>query len=126
MYSSTFTYSTCTPEYSYYSSWDKDVALNFAITQIDVPNIEPVLFEMKLDTNLRHNPFAYISEFTPMNEEEVLLSMGFIFRIKSVKGRGRIRYQIGPLGFFRTNPTKFYIIRESKARLVFWYYFNKF
>jgi len=85
VYSSTFTYSTCTPEYSYYSSWDKDVALNFAITQIDVPNIEPVLFEMKLDTNLRHNPFAYISEFTPMNEEEVLLSMGFIFRIKSVK-----------------------------------------
>ncbi len=64
---------------------------------------------------------------TSDSERELFsLHFGIILNEIRLKGRGRIRYQIGPLGFFRTNPTEFYIIRESKARLVFWYYFNKF
>ena len=67
------------------TSWDKTVARDFVFTQIDRPGVEPVLFEMKIDTNVREKPFAYIAEFTPMNEEEVLLSMGFVFRIEQVR-----------------------------------------
>ena len=43
----------------------------------------------------------------------------------SSKGRGRIRYQIGPLRFFRTSPIELYVIAESKARLAFWCYFQQ-
>ncbi|CAM4844768.1 unnamed protein product [Rotaria magnacalcarata] len=67
------------------TSWDRDVALDFAIPQLGVPGVEAVLFEIELDTTIRQKPFASISEFTPMNENEVLLSMGFIFRVKLVR-----------------------------------------
>ena len=41
------------------------------------------------------------------------------------EGRERIRYQIGPLGFFRTSPIELYLIGDSKVKLVSWCYFQQ-
>ncbi|CAF1316569.1 unnamed protein product [Didymodactylos carnosus] len=63
-----------------------DVAKEFALRGI-TPNMEPVLFCMHIDLTVPiSTPFANISSFSAYKtEEEILFSMGALFRLDSVK-----------------------------------------
>ncbi|CAF4196971.1 unnamed protein product [Rotaria sordida] len=61
---------------------DKDVALMYAGNGLERPLIESVLFEMLIEINTSEKPLADISKISYMlDENEVLLTMGTIFRI---------------------------------------------
>ncbi|UJR12369.1 hypothetical protein I4U23_016546 [Adineta vaga] len=76
------------------TSRDRSVAFGFAAPYVDLPGIIPVLFDMKLDTNIRQKPFAKIDAFSSMDEAEVLLSMGFVFRIQNIQFDSEFRIWI--------------------------------
>ena len=64
---------------------NKDVALLYAGTGSERPLRESVFFEMIIDANISDLPLANISEMSSIkDEDEVLLSMGMIFKINSV------------------------------------------
>ncbi|CAF1132697.1 unnamed protein product [Adineta ricciae] len=64
----------------------QDVALIFAGDGSNRPEIESVLFEITIDVNRSHKPLADISNVSHMSDEnEVLLSMGMLFVVQSVK-----------------------------------------
>jgi tetratricopeptide (TPR) repeat protein len=65
---------------------NKDVALIYAGDGSERPLFESVLFEIIIDVNKSDQPLADISKISHMlHEDEVLLSMGMIFTVKSVE-----------------------------------------
>ncbi|CAF3971426.1 unnamed protein product [Rotaria sp. Silwood1] len=68
------------------TSKNKKIALSFASQSINRSGIVAVLFEMKINPKSRKSPFSDISKlsFYP-KEDEVLFSMGTVFRIQSVE-----------------------------------------
>ena len=72
---------------------EEDVAVLFSGNgeMID-PNEVSIIYEMLINTNIRSTPFAKI-ESVMENEEEILFSMGSVFRIGDVKmARNRVYY----------------------------------
>jgi tetratricopeptide (TPR) repeat protein len=68
------------------TSFEKDVALLFAGEGGDRPLRESVLFQIKISTQNNLKPFANIKTKSFMkDEDEVLFSLGTIFRIESVE-----------------------------------------
>ena len=67
----------------------KDLALVYAGNGSDRPLFESILFEITLDKNVltKSKPFADIKNLSHFGteEEEILLSMGIIFKIQSVE-----------------------------------------
>ncbi|CAF1241265.1 unnamed protein product [Didymodactylos carnosus] len=65
---------------------EKGVALIHAGDGSFSPILESILFEIQVNTSIDTKPYANIKEFSVMNhEDEVLFSIGTIFRIKSVE-----------------------------------------
>ncbi|CAF3415811.1 unnamed protein product [Rotaria sp. Silwood2] len=63
---------------------EKQVAVVFSGDgETSNPNEVSVIYEMMIDTNIRSTPYAKIKSFIP-DEEEILFSMGPIFRIEHV------------------------------------------
>jgi tetratricopeptide (TPR) repeat protein len=68
------------------TSLDKDVALLFAGQGDNRPLRESILFQIKIFTQSNLKPFANIKEKSFMkDEDEILFSLGTIFRIESVE-----------------------------------------
>ncbi|CAF1011587.1 unnamed protein product [Rotaria sp. Silwood1] len=67
----------------------KDLALTYAGNGSNRPSYESILFEITLDKNVatKSKPLADIKDrsYFGMGEEEILLSMGIIFKIQSVE-----------------------------------------
>jgi tetratricopeptide (TPR) repeat protein len=69
------------------TSSNRDVALSFiAGTEASTTGLQPVLFEIDADSRIEGiRPFADISSFSKMSdEEEVLMMLGSIFRINNI------------------------------------------
>ncbi|CAF3676671.1 unnamed protein product [Rotaria sp. Silwood1] len=68
------------------TTMDKDVAMSFIVHRMQ-KDLKPVLMKIDIDMTSEHSvAFADISSFSKFpHEQEVLLSIGSIFRVKSVK-----------------------------------------
>ncbi|CAF1148463.1 unnamed protein product [Didymodactylos carnosus] len=64
----------------------RDVALSFAQLSLHRPAVESVLFEMTIDTRKCPRPFHNVENMSYFRaEQEILFSLGTVFRIVSVK-----------------------------------------
>ncbi|CAF0951715.1 unnamed protein product [Didymodactylos carnosus] len=68
------------------TSAQEDVALHFARRSLNRSDTTPVLFEMVIDTEKCRQPFSNIKTVSDFSsEDEILFSMGTVFRIVSIE-----------------------------------------
>jgi len=90
---------------------DEKVAFMFSGDgQITEPDEVSVIYEMSIDTNIRSTPYAQIKSVNP-DEQEILFSMGSIFRI------GDVEEVINHAGMFRVKLTMVHIEDELWNKL---------
>ncbi|CAF4856922.1 unnamed protein product [Rotaria socialis] len=67
------------------TSKNREVALSFAKQMVLPATLNPVLFEITADTQLKERPFADIARHSEFeNEEEILFSVGCVFKATSL------------------------------------------